>query len=428
MTEAYADDDHRYLLESRIATGGMGEVWRARDLSLDRPVAVKILREDYAHDRDFRDRFATESRHAAALQHPGIAAIHDSGSNAPTPQRPYPRPWLVMELVEGRPLSSVLRTGVPLDPAAVTHLLKLVAQALGSAHANGIVHRDVKPANLLVTADRSVKVTDFGIARAADGLALTQPGAVMGTPQYLSPEQAEGNRATPASDVYSLAVVGFECLAGRRPFRADTPLATAIAHLRHPIPDLPDHVPPPLAAVIKQGLAKDPALRFPDGAAFAAALHDPEDFAIQSAAGGTEPSAHEPEPTPSGTEHTANRPRPEDTIRDLWPTNSATGQAAAREPATERSTNGHWILWAIIALAVLALLALVAVLAYRGLSDADGATGPIIAGVAAIAPLSQASTPRWTAVLVRKPVRQRLFGVSSARPRNNAHLISRIRG
>ena len=137
------------------------------------------------------------------------------------------------------------------------------------------MHRDIKPANLMVTPQRRVKITDFGIARAADGIGLTQTGAVMGTPQYLSPEQARGEVATSRSDVYSLGVVAFECLAGRRPFEADSPVATALAHLRDPIPDLPDDVPADLAAVVRRALAKDPAERFEDGAAFAVALRDP---------------------------------------------------------------------------------------------------------------------------------------------------------
>ena len=271
----HVDDAHRYLLESRIATGGMGEVWSARDTVLDRPVAVKVLKPEYADDALFRTRFETEARNAAALHHPGIAAVFDYGQGAPDDGSSTHRPYLVMELVDGQPLSALLRPGAPLDPAATQELLAQAADALGVAHAAGIVHRDVKPANLLVTPDRRIKVTDFGIARAAEGMALTQTGEVMGTPAYISPEQAEGTSATAASDVYSLAVVAFECLAGRKPFVADTPVATAIAHLRNPVPDLPDTVPADLAAVVRRGMAKSPGERFPDGAAFARALRSP---------------------------------------------------------------------------------------------------------------------------------------------------------
>ena len=271
----HVDDARRYVLESRIATGGMGEVWSARDTVLDRSVAVKVLKTEYADDALFRARFETEARHAAALQHPGIASVFDYGASSLDDGSATTRPYLVMELVEGQPLSALLRPSAPLDAAVAQQLLAQAAEALGVAHAAGIVHRDVKPANLLVTPDRRVKVTDFGIARAAEGMALTQTGEVMGTPAYISPEQAEGGTATAASDVYSLGVVAFECLAGRKPFTADTPVATAVAHLRNPVPELPDHVPAALAAIVRRALAKSPADRYPDGAAFAQALRSP---------------------------------------------------------------------------------------------------------------------------------------------------------
>ncbi|NPC98802.1 serine/threonine protein kinase [Nocardioides sp. zg-DK7169] len=278
---SFVDDARRYRLESRIATGGMGVVWRASDTTLHREVAIKVLKAEYADDAGFRSRFATEAQHAAALHHPGIASVYDFGEAHPDDGSGTPRPYLVMELVDGRPLSDLLRAGQPLDPDAARDLLAQAAAALGAAHAAGIVHRDVKPANLLVTPDRRIKVTDFGIARASDSVGLTQTGQVMGTPQYLSPEQARGEVATPASDVYSLGVVAYECLAGRRPFQADTPVATALAHLREPVPELPGSVPPALARVVRRALEKDPVARFPDGNAFAAALRDPAAAADQ---------------------------------------------------------------------------------------------------------------------------------------------------
>jgi serine/threonine protein kinase len=271
----YADEARRYRLESRIATGGMGEVWRATDTILGRSVAVKLLKSEYADNALFRARFETEARHAASLHHPGVAAVYDFGEASAVDGSGVHRPFLVMELVDGQPLSALLLPGQPLDPEATRNLLTQAADALGAAHAAGIVHRDVKPANLLVTPDRQVKITDFGIARAAEGVGLTETGQVMGTPQYLSPEQAEGMSASPASDVYSLGVVAFECLAGRRPFVAESAIATALAHLREPVPDLPADVPADLAAVVRRSMSKSPAERYPDASAFAAALRDP---------------------------------------------------------------------------------------------------------------------------------------------------------
>ncbi|MEQ4498354.1 serine/threonine-protein kinase, partial [Nocardioides kribbensis] len=238
-----ADDAGRYRLDARIATGGMGAVWRATDTTLGRTVAVKLLKSEYADDPSFRSRFETEARHAASLHHPHIAAVYDFGEAQSADGSGVPRPYLVMELVEGQPLSALLRPGQPMDPDVARDLVAQAADGLAAAHAAGIVHRDVKPANLLVTADRQVKITDFGIARAAQSVGLTQTGQVMGTPQYLSPEQARGTTATGVSDVYSLGVVAFECLAGRRPFQGDTPVTTALAHLNQPVPDLPAAVP-----------------------------------------------------------------------------------------------------------------------------------------------------------------------------------------
>lgn len=260
--------DHRYTRRHRIATGGMGEVWLVHDEVLHRDVAVKYLKQEYADDEGFRTRFLHEARNAAALLHPGIATVFDFGEgDADSP------PFLVMELVDGRPLSDLLVAGAPLDPERAREIVAQAADALAVAHAAGVVHRDVKPGNLLVTAAGDVKITDFGIARAGEGMALTETGQLIGTPSYISPEQAEGRAATRASDVYALGVVLYECLTGTRPFVADAPVAIALAHIREPVPELPAEVPPGLAAVTRRALAKDPDERYVDAAELAAELH-----------------------------------------------------------------------------------------------------------------------------------------------------------
>ena len=249
----------RYRLVERIATGGMGEVWRAQDVLLGRDVAVKTLKEQFVGDPDFRARFRAEARHAGRLGHPGIASVYDFGETDGSA-------WLVMELVEGEPLSSLLRREGALSVDRTLDLVAQAAAALQAAHEGGVVHRDVKPGNLLVRPDGVLKVTDFGIASATDAVPLTQTGSVVGTAYYLSPEQAAGRTATPASDVYSLGVVAYECLAGRRPFPGDNPVAVALAHLQAPVPPLRAAVPQPVRELVLRALAKDPADRFPGAA------------------------------------------------------------------------------------------------------------------------------------------------------------------
>ena len=259
----------RYRLEEVIATGGMGQVWRATDQTLGRPVAVKVLRPDTADDAGFVERFRAEARHSAALQHPNIATVHDFGEGAHSA-------YLVMELIEGKPLSTIIRERAPLPAEEVTEILYQAAIALQAAHDAGVVHRDVKPANIVVDDDGYARLTDFGISRALSGASLTQTGEVLGTPHYLAPEQAQGKPAGPASDVYALAVVGYEMLTGTRPFAGDSMITTALAHVSQPAPPLPESVPEPLRTTVMAGLAKDPNQRPESAAAFAEALRLPE--------------------------------------------------------------------------------------------------------------------------------------------------------
>ncbi|WP_046469177.1 serine/threonine-protein kinase [Allosalinactinospora lopnorensis] len=244
----------RYRLDEQIGSGGMGTVWRATDTLLNRPVAVKLLHPAQMAQPTSRERFRTEGRITAGLSHPGIAQVFDYGEQDD-------RAFLIMELVPGEPLSSILRRKGALEHGATLDIVVQAAQALAAAHARGVVHRDMKPGNLLVTEDGTVKLTDFGIARGNESVTLTQTGMVMGTAQYISPEQASGGSATFASDIYALGVVAYECLAGRPPFTADTPLALALAHTREPPPPLPEEIPPQLSAFVDRLLEKTPDQR-----------------------------------------------------------------------------------------------------------------------------------------------------------------------
>ena len=244
----------RYRLTRRIAAGGMGEVWEAADTVLGRDVAVKIMKEELRTASTFLERFRAEARHAGGLGHPGIARVFDYGEGPDVA-------FLVMELVLGQPLSELMTGGEELSDAAKVSILRQSADALQAAHDAGVIHRDVKPGNLLVRPDGTVKVTDFGIARALSSVPLTDTGQLIGTPAYMSPEQASGRVVTPSSDIYSLGVVGYELFAGRPPFVRDTPVALALAHVQDLPPPLPDSVPSRVAKVIESALAKDPRKR-----------------------------------------------------------------------------------------------------------------------------------------------------------------------
>ncbi|HSN35829.1 MAG TPA: protein kinase [Arthrobacter sp.] len=244
----------RFQLTTRIAIGGMGEVWKAKDLILGRIVAIKVLKEEYTGDPGFLQRFRAEARHTALLNHVGIANVFDYGEEEGSG-------YLVMELVPGQPLSSIIEHEQVLSPDRTLSMIAQTARALSVAHAQGLVHRDIKPGNLLITPDGRVKVTDFGIARLADQVPLTQTGQVMGTAQYLAPEQATGQLATGASDIYALGVIGYECLTGHRPFSGESQIAIALAQVNDAPPPLPETLPKPVRALLMSMLAKDPKNR-----------------------------------------------------------------------------------------------------------------------------------------------------------------------
>ncbi|CCG01082.1 protein kinase domain-containing protein [Blastococcus saxobsidens] len=264
--------DGRYELLSLVATGGMGRVWRARDIVLQRPVAAKVLRSEYTGDATFLARFRAEAQHTALLTHRNIAALFDYGetSAADGEQLAY----LVMELVEGKSLAQLLAREGRLGVDRTLDVLRQAASGLAAAHAAGLVHRDVKPGNVLVGSDGTVKLTDFGIAWSAASAPLTQTGQVVGTAHYLSPEQAAGGKAGPASDVYALGMIGFECLAGHRAFDGENSVQIALRQLREPPPPLPADVPEQVRTLVDRALVKEPAERFADGAAFRDAVED----------------------------------------------------------------------------------------------------------------------------------------------------------
>ncbi|MGP5339288.1 protein kinase domain-containing protein [Glutamicibacter arilaitensis] len=254
----------RYKLTDRIAIGGMGEVWKARDQVLGRLVAIKILKEEYTDNESFLTRFRVEARHTALLNHPGIAGVFDYGEEQGSA-------YLVMELVPGPPLSTIIERERKLEVDRTLSLIAQTARALAAAHEHGLVHRDVKPGNILVMPSGVVKITDFGIARLADQVPLTATGQVMGTAQYLAPEQATGQVATGSSDIYALGVIGYECLAGRRPFTGESQIAIALAQVNDAPPALPDTIPAPVRQLIMSMLAKNPADRPKDATALAKA-------------------------------------------------------------------------------------------------------------------------------------------------------------
>jgi serine/threonine-protein kinase len=259
----------RYRLGEPIAAGGMGSVYRAVDETLDRQVAVKVLRRDLADDPTFLERFRREARAAAAVAHPGVAGVYDYGELGG-------QPFIVMELVEGETLAERIAVRGRLPWTEAFELGEQVARALATAHAHGLVHRDVKPANVLVGSDGRAKVTDFGIAKAAaSATTLTRTGMVLGSANYVAPEQAQGDGVGPAADQYSLGCVLFEAVTGQTPYRGANAVAIATQHVSAPVPDPREHrpdLPAQAADLIRRALAKQPGGRFATAAALGDAL------------------------------------------------------------------------------------------------------------------------------------------------------------
>jgi eukaryotic-like serine/threonine-protein kinase len=367
----------RYRLLHRIATGGMGTVWEAEDTLLHRRVAVKLLSEALSADPTFVERFRREARAAAGLSHPNVAGVFDYGDGArqdgdEEDGAPFIGvPFIVMELISGQTLAERLARNGPLDPAEAARIAADVARALQAAHDAAIVHRDVKPGNVMITARGDVKVMDFGIAAAASEVPLTATGVALGTAAYLSPEQASGGPVTPASDVYSLGCVLYELLTGRPPFDARGPVAMAAAHARQeptPVRRVAPNVPGWLAQACERALAKDPGHRPATAAAFAAMLTPPEGSNGDGAGGGpglAAPTAVLDAPTPTAV---LDAPTATAVL-------GAPGPAAPVRPATTRiRRRSRWPAVLAVVAVLLALGALAGLGAYLAVHTSSPST------------------------------------------------------
>jgi len=383
----------RYQLDRRIAVGGMGEVWEASDTRLGRSVAVKVLRPELSDDPEFLHRFRIEARTVASLDHTGIAAVHDYGEDdGPGGRRTA---YLVMELVRGEPLSTLISRG-PIEPDETLRLLEEAAWALQAAHERGFVHRDVKPGNILVRNDGLVKLTDFGIAKAADAVPVTRSGMVMGTAHYIAPEQASGSEAGPAGDVYSLGIVGYECLAGHRPFRAESAVAVAMMQVREQPPPLPATVPRAARELIEAVLVKDPKQRYGTGGELALAVGAvrrgeplPEPASVSGATPvitarspstptRARPAVTPPTPSPkakSGQDRKSRKPakavrRPKSTRPAPSPSAPSPGPAPRTEPLRlqPKARSGRTLLLVLFVLLTMAAVT-IGIFIFRGLRD-----------------------------------------------------------
>lgn len=287
----------RYRLDDRIAAGGMGEVWQATDTVLGRAVAVKTLLADRATDPGFQRRFRHEARALAALRHSGVVAVYDFGSTGNEDA------YLVMARVDGRPLNQVLAGRGRLTPDETMSVVAQAARALEAAHAAGIVHRDVKPGNLLVEPDGTVVLVDFGVARSAHSGTVTGAREVVGTALYIAPEQVTRQQTGPAADVYALGALAYHCLAGHPPFQGDNPIAVALQHIEDEPPPLPADIPAPVRDLVRTALSKNPAARF----ASAGAMADAADAAVSGTGStGTDATPAGSGATPAGGNTAAN--------------------------------------------------------------------------------------------------------------------------
>ncbi|WOQ69691.1 protein kinase [Microbacterium limosum] len=380
----------RYELISRIAIGGMGEVWEATDHVIGRTVAIKILKDEYMGDPGFLERFRAEARHAALVNHEGIASVFDYGEENGSA-------FLVMELVPGEALSTILEREGALSSDKTLDITAQTSAALQAAHAAGLVHRDIKPGNLLITPDGRVKITDFGIARIADQVPLTATGQVMGTVQYLSPEQASGHPASPATDIYSLGIVAYECLAGKRPFTGESQVAIAMAQINEQPPPLPPTVAEPVRNLVMAMIAKKPEDRPASAAAVARAASALRRGDLTAAIAAVPAIAGAGFAGDDATQ-LLTPSAGDDATRVLTPTAAAAaglgaGAGGALPPETGKRKRSPWT-WPLVALIALLLLVLGFSL-WALLSDRGGGGGPSGSPTSS-APSPSQSTPDET--------------------------------
>jgi eukaryotic-like serine/threonine-protein kinase len=356
--------DQRYRIIGRIGSGGMADVYCAEDTHLGREVALKVLHRRFAQDAEFVERFRREAKSAAALQHPHVVGVFDRGEHEGT----Y---YIAMEHLRGRTLKDIVEREAPLAQERAIDLGVQILEAAGFAHRRGVIHRDFKPHNVIVDDDWNAKVTDFGIARAGAS-EMTETGSIMGTAQYLSPEQAQGHAVTAASDLYSIGVMLYEMLTGRLPFDGDSAVSIALKHLSEPPPPMaqlrPD-VNPALESVVMGALAKDPAARWQSAEDFAAALEAARAQIEAGANGGQDTAIFAPVALPAPEEAAAAPPAP-------VPADGPAGPPAP--PSDERKRRRRRWPLVIIVLLVLALVGMLAYLVLSGLLAAPKADVPSV--------------------------------------------------
>jgi beta-lactam-binding protein with PASTA domain/tRNA A-37 threonylcarbamoyl transferase component Bud32 len=359
--------DGRYRIVERIGSGGMADVYRAEDTHLGREVALKILHRRFAQDSEFVERFRREASSAAGLQHPNVVGVFDRGDHEGT----Y---YIAMEHLSGRTLKEIIRTESPLDQERAIDLGLQILRAASFAHRRGVIHRDFKSQNVIVDEDGNAKVTDFGIARAGTS-EITETGSIMGTAQYLSPEQAQGHAVTAASDLYSIGVIVYEMLAGRLPFDGDTAVSVALKHLSQPPPPLSQIRPglhPALEAAVMRALAKDPAHRYESADQFADALEAAASDIESGVDGGQSTAEFAPVPVPLPVEEAA-------AAEPLGAEGGLPPPPPTGPPPEEEGKRRRWPMFTI-GLMTLALAILLAALAIGGLLAGERKEVPRVVG------------------------------------------------